>query len=293
MNRMRRPVLAALSGAAWLLLPTLLHAADPAVASRIEAVFKPLAATDQPGAAVIVVKDGQVVYRKAYGMADLELGVPLEPESVFRLGSVTKQFTAVAVMMLVEQGKLGAAGPHRQVPGRIPDAGARHHGGTPADAHLGHPELHRHPGLDDEPRQGRHDRAASSMDGFKKEPMQFAPGEQYRYNNSGYVLLGAIVEKVAGKSYEAFVSANHLHAARHESTYVRQQRTDHPEAGRRVHGRPAGVRHAQYLSMSAAVLGRVAGLDRGRPRAVGCGALHGEAAQTVVAGEDVDAIQAG
>src|SRR5687768_3037669 len=61
---------------------------------------------NEPGAAVIVVKDGKVVFRKGYGMANLELGVAVEPDMVFRLGSITKQFTAVAILMLVEQGKL-------------------------------------------------------------------------------------------------------------------------------------------------------------------------------------------
>ena len=65
-------------------------------------VYKP----DAPGAAIIVVKDGQVIFRKGYGLANLELGVAIRPEMVFRLCSVTKQFTAVAISMLVEQGRL-------------------------------------------------------------------------------------------------------------------------------------------------------------------------------------------
>jgi CubicO group peptidase (beta-lactamase class C family) len=65
-------------------------------------VYKPGA----PGAAVIAVKDGRVVFRKGYGVANMELNVPIGPEMVFRLASITKQFTAAAVMMLVEQRKL-------------------------------------------------------------------------------------------------------------------------------------------------------------------------------------------
>ena len=61
---------------------------------------------DGPGAAVIVVKDNEVVFRSASGMADMELNVPLTPENVFRLGSITKQFTASAILLLEEQGKL-------------------------------------------------------------------------------------------------------------------------------------------------------------------------------------------
>src|SRR3954462_10712482 len=65
-------------------------------------VYKP----DIPGAAIIVVKNGQVIFRKGYGLANMELNVPIKPEMVFRLASITKQFTAAAVMMLVEQRKL-------------------------------------------------------------------------------------------------------------------------------------------------------------------------------------------
>lgn len=72
----------------------------PAAMDReMSAVYQP----DNPGAAVVVVKSGQVIFRKGYGMANLELQVPMKPEMVFRLASVTKQFTAVAIMMLVEQ----------------------------------------------------------------------------------------------------------------------------------------------------------------------------------------------
>ena len=64
--------------------------------------FKP----SEPGATAIVVRKGQVIYKKAIGMADLELNVPLQPDMIFRIGSITKQFTAVAILQLAEQGKL-------------------------------------------------------------------------------------------------------------------------------------------------------------------------------------------
>ena len=104
-------LLCALACATLALQAPALGAAPPATASQIDAVVSKAFAADQPGAAVIVVKDGQVVYRKAVGMASLELGVPLQPDMVFRLGSITKQFTAAAVMLLVEQGKLGLKDP--------------------------------------------------------------------------------------------------------------------------------------------------------------------------------------
>ena len=101
----------ALACTALLLLAGQAPAAQPSASARIDAIVTRAFAADQPGAAVIVVKDGQVVYRKAVGMASLELGVPLQPDMVFRLGSITKQFTAAAVMLLVEQGKVGLKDP--------------------------------------------------------------------------------------------------------------------------------------------------------------------------------------
>jgi len=73
---------------------------------KIDAVMTEVYKPGQPGAAIILRKNGQILFRKAYGLADLELNVPMEPDMIFRLGSITKQFTAVSILMLAEQGKL-------------------------------------------------------------------------------------------------------------------------------------------------------------------------------------------
>ena len=80
--------------------------ADAKLAAEIDTALMPLFSPKEPGAAVIVIKDGRTVFRKAFGLSDLEKGFPLRPESVFRIGSITKQFTAVAILMLADQGKL-------------------------------------------------------------------------------------------------------------------------------------------------------------------------------------------
>jgi D-alanyl-D-alanine carboxypeptidase len=97
--------------ASALLLSLLTGAAALAAAPKpagptatIDALLKGSFPADRPGAAVIVTKDGQALFEKAYGMADLELGVPLRTDMVFRLGSITKQFTAVAILMLWRTG---------------------------------------------------------------------------------------------------------------------------------------------------------------------------------------------
>ena len=76
------------------------------LAKKIHAYFSKKIAADGPGAAVLVVKEGKVILRKSYGMANLELGVPMKPEMVFRIGSITKQFTAASILMLIEEGRI-------------------------------------------------------------------------------------------------------------------------------------------------------------------------------------------
>jgi Beta-lactamase len=98
------------------LLPALLAAAPApppaaAVQADLESVVLAAYSPDAPGAAVIVVQDGKILYRGARGLANVELGVPLRPETVFRIGSVTKQFTAAAILLLAEQGKLSLSDP--------------------------------------------------------------------------------------------------------------------------------------------------------------------------------------
>ncbi len=87
---------------------------DDALAAKIDAVMAEVYKPGQPGAAVIVRKNGRTLYRKGYGLADLELGVPVAPGMVFRLGSITKQFTAVSILLLAQEGRLGLLlRPHR------------------------------------------------------------------------------------------------------------------------------------------------------------------------------------
>src|SRR5512137_816622 len=80
---------------------------DAALAAKIDAVMAEAYKPGEPGASLIVRKNGRTIIRKGYGMANLELGVPVAPDMIFRLGSITKQFTAVSILMLAQEGKLG------------------------------------------------------------------------------------------------------------------------------------------------------------------------------------------
>jgi CubicO group peptidase (beta-lactamase class C family) len=175
---------------------------DP-LAKTLDTMLTGLYAKDAPGAAVIAVLDGRTVLRKAYGMADLELGVPLEPDMVFRIGSMTKQFTAVAILMLVEEGKVAVSDPITKFLPDYPTGGKT----ITVEHLLTHTSgIKSYTDMDDFLANIRKDYTVKELiDHFKSQPMEFDPGDKYKYDNSGYFLLGAIIEKASGMGYEAFL----------------------------------------------------------------------------------------
>jgi D-alanyl-D-alanine carboxypeptidase len=227
-------------------------AAPTAVATptaAIDALLKGSFPADQPGAAVIVVKDGRTLFRKAYGMADLELGVPVQPDMVFRLGSITKQFTAAAILMLAEEGKLSLSDPiEKYLPG-YPTQGhliTIEHLLTHTSGIQSYTDV---PGWMTSRIQGPMT-VTELVDGFKKEPMQFAPGEKWAYNNSGYVLLGAIVEKASGKTYEAFVRERIFEPLGMTSSCYDHSETIIPKRAPGYTREADQPKNARYLSMT-------------------------------------------
>lgn len=208
---------------------------DRETSQAIDAVVAPACPPDAPGAAVLVAKDARVVFRKGYGMANLELGVRIEPHMVFRLGSITKQFTAVAILMLAEEGKLALDDPITRF---LPDYPT--HGHTITVEHLlTHTSgIKSYTSMPELSSLWRKDMALPELiDFFKDQPPEFAPGERFAYNNSGYVLLGAIVERASGQGYEQFLE-------------------------RRIF-EPLGMRHTSYDHTERIVPGRVAGYQKG------------------------------
>lgn len=166
---------------------------------------------NEPGGVVLVAEKGQILYEKAFGMANLELSVPMKTDMVFCLGSMTKQFTAIAVLQLLQQGKLSL---HDTVGKFLPDYPSHlkgitlyqlltHTAGVPnaksisSLVGLGRGWLS----------------AAQVMATFKDLPLDFAPGTAFSYSNSGYQLLGLIMEKVTGQPYAEYMDEHILASA--------------------------------------------------------------------------------
>ena len=179
-------------------------APESALAAKIDAVMAAIYKPGEPGAAIIVRKDGQTIFRKGYGMADLELGVAVEPDMIFRLGSITKQFTAVSILLLAQEGKLGLQDEITKFLPDYPTQGKR----ITVEHLLTHTSgIQSYTDMPEWLPLWRKDVTVKELvDLFKDKPMQFEPGSSWAYNNSGYFLLGAIIEKVSGKIYEDFVT---------------------------------------------------------------------------------------
>ncbi|GHC04081.1 serine hydrolase [Thermomonas carbonis] len=157
-----------------------------------------------PGMAVLVARGDEVLYRGACGSANVELGVPLSADQVFRIGSVTKQFAAAAALKLAEAGKLSLDDPLTKfVPG--------YPGGDKVNVRmlLNHTSGLRSytdmPGVMTGTPIMRDVTTAELIDTFKAEKPDFAPGEGWHYNNSGYVLLGAVIEAASGKPWHVYM----------------------------------------------------------------------------------------
>ena len=148
----------------------------------------------EPGATALVAINGEIVYRKAFGMANLELDVQMEPDMVLEIGSITKQFTAVSILILMEQGKLNLDDDITKFIEDYPTHGHNisiHHLLTHTSGIKSYTSMESWAPVwrkDFEP--------IELIDFFKKEPMDFAPGEEWRYNNSAYFILGYIIENL-------------------------------------------------------------------------------------------------
>jgi CubicO group peptidase (beta-lactamase class C family) len=197
---------------------------------------------------VLVCKNNETVFKSGYGMANFEHDIPNTPNTKFRIGSITKQFTAMAVMLLEERGKL-----------KVEDCITKYITDAPeawGDLTIHHLLTHTSgvPSFTSMPEYRRDMMLAQSIDQmvarFKEKPLSFVPGEEYEYSNSGYFLLGTIVEKASGVSYDEFIRKEICEPLKlHDTGYDRFRTVlKHRASGylRRSHS----IIHDAYLDMS-------------------------------------------
>ena len=188
---------------ALLAVPAIVSAQDPAPA-KIDAIFARFDHRDSPGCIVGVSRAGKVVYEKGYGMADLERDVPITSASIFHVASISKQFTAMAILLLEQQGKLSIEDDVRKYIPELPDYGKRI-----TLRHL----LQHTSGIRDQwtllrMAGWRGDDLITEDDVMwavtRQRALNFDPGAEYLYSNSGFTLLAVIVKRVSGHSLREF-----------------------------------------------------------------------------------------
>jgi CubicO group peptidase (beta-lactamase class C family) len=185
------------------------NAADSGMDSKIDAVFSQFRSDREPGMAVLVVKDGKKVFERGYGVRGIRTREKIDARTNFRLASVSKQFTAMAVMLLVHEKKLAFSDTLTDIFPGFPEYGKQitirqmltHTSGLLAYEDL---MAKQYPGIPDEQIPQIHD--AGVLDLLKQEKTtKFVPGTAWDYSNSGYCLLAMVVEKKSGKSFGQFL----------------------------------------------------------------------------------------
>jgi CubicO group peptidase (beta-lactamase class C family) len=189
------------------------------VTLNVDKLFKPWDKTDSPGAALAVLKDGAVIYRRGYGYAQLEYDIPITSSTIFHVASVSKQFTAFAIALLANQGKLSLDDDiHRYLP-EVPNFGK-----TITIRYL----IHHTSGLRDQWEM-------LAMAGWRlddvitkehiltavrnQKELNFSPGDEYLYCNTGYTLLAEIVERVTGHTFPNWTKKNMFEPLRMSNTH--------------------------------------------------------------------------
>jgi CubicO group peptidase (beta-lactamase class C family) len=212
--------------ARWRDAPISAQSAGAASVAAIQAIVEaPIKSGKVAGASVVVARQGQTILSRSFGQADLELDVPMPPDASFEIGSVTKQFTAAAVLLLAERGKLAI---DDELTKYLPDFPThdRHitirHLLTHTSGIKGYTEL---PEFADLMPLRKSPQTLVKL--FADKPLDFGPGENLVYNNSAYFLLGLIIEKVAGQSYADFVKANLFDKVGMPGSYYCSERAIH------------------------------------------------------------------
>ena len=183
----------------------LTNAVMPARDKVVDALFTHVIRKDAPGAAVLVAQNGTVLFKKGYGLADVGHGAAFAPDTKSRIGSITKQFTASAILKLQEQGKLNVQDKLSKYFPDFPrgDEVTLHHLLTHTSGIRSYTD-----------KSGFMDKVTSSIEpddlikSFQNDPYDFAPGKKWHYDNSDYFLLGHIIEKVSDQSYNDFLQKN-------------------------------------------------------------------------------------
>ncbi|MBX7174240.1 MAG: serine hydrolase [Pyrinomonadaceae bacterium] len=179
---------------------------DQQIKAKVDEYMSATLRNDRFSGSILIARNGQPIVSKGYGMANIELSNPNTPETVYRLGSITKQFTSMAIMILQERGKLNVNDPICKY---LSDCPAIWQPITLKNLLTHTSGIQNYTDLTDFTKTAILPTSSAQMMALLKDkPLLFNPGEKYLYCNSGYFFLGTIIEKVSGKTYADFLQEN-------------------------------------------------------------------------------------
>lgn len=246
-------LLAALGAATPASAQQIIGARD-ARALRVDSVFQSFDHTDSPGCAVGVYQDGQILYSRGYGMASIELGVALSPRSVLDVGSISKQFTAMSILMLQKEGKLSLDDPIRKYIPEMPPY---------ADKITLRRALSQTSGLrdiydliDETGRSFRGDSIDALHIITRPTEPNYTPGERYLYTNTGWILAAQIVYRLTGKTLAQFADERIFQPlGMHDTRYLADATTIIPNGAESYAPRPGGGFRVVRSTYDGAIMG--------------------------------------
>lgn len=214
----------------------------------ISGLLSDLYPDDGPGVSALLYKGDEVLYSGGQGLANIEHNIAIGSETVFRIGSITKQFTSAGIMLLNEEGKLEIDDPITKF---FPDYPMNGHIITVRHLLTHTSGIKSYTSMENFMDVVKDDMTVEEMiDHFKNEPMDFAPGEKYLYNNSGYFMLGAIIEHLSGQTYEDFIEGRIFTPLGMEASYYGNFNKIIPNRATGYGMDDTGLINSNYMSMS-------------------------------------------
>jgi CubicO group peptidase (beta-lactamase class C family) len=215
-----------------------------------ELVQKTLSQRNIPGVSVAVVRDGKTILTRGYGLANVETKAPATEQTAYQLASVTKQFTAAGVLLLVEEGKIKLDEPFVTYLPDLPAAWKERWKEVRIRHLLNHTSgIESYTSLPDFGKTMRKDYTHRELIGLVADkPLRWKPGEKWDYNNTGYYLLGMVIEKVSGKSYNDFLTERIFQPLGMKDTRVNDLQAVIPNRATGYGMGPKGLRNGEYTS---------------------------------------------
>jgi CubicO group peptidase (beta-lactamase class C family) len=194
------------------------------LARKVDIIFNEYDKINSPGCALAILQDGKTIYKKGYGMSNLEYNIPISPSSIFHVASVSKQFTAAAIVRLSLEGKLSLSDDIRKYIPEVPDFGS-----TITVNRL----LHHTSGLRDGLQRlagWREDDLVTQNDVLlfvkHQKKLNFLPGDEFLYCNNGYMLLAIIVERITGTSFRKYADSVFFKPLGMSNTHIHDDHTE-------------------------------------------------------------------